>query len=57
MTTRDRPTTWWRSTVVASHQVVYGSTCWAVMTPVARPTLAGMTPAQEVEDVAEEDQP
>ena len=44
MTTIDRPITWWRSTVVASHHSVYGATCSGAMTPVANPSAAGITP-------------
>ncbi len=40
----DSPTTWCRSMVVSSHQVLYGSTCSAVMTPLAVPSVNGITP-------------
>jgi hypothetical protein len=48
MTISDKPTTWWRSTVVPSHHGLYGVTCSAVMTPVAVPSVYGMTPRRRL---------
>jgi hypothetical protein len=44
MAISDRPTMWWRSTVVRSHHGVNGSICCCVTMPVDSPIDAGIVP-------------